>query len=88
MRARDYLTTEEMHSIAQGTETGAVGVMLAACRRERERVLKAVLTNARINTERVEDDVRFYHGVIRGLEFLGELQSAARSEMGIREDML
>ncbi len=88
MRARDYLTTEELHSIAQGTETGAVGVMLAACRRERDRVLKAVLTDARINTERIEDDVRFYHGMMRGLEFLGELHSAARREAGIREDML
>lgn len=86
MRAGDYLTSEEMHGAAEALSTGAGAALLAACRRERARVLSALAGEARIGTERIEDDIRFQLGVARGLEFAGRVRECARRELGLPAD--
>jgi hypothetical protein len=86
MRADDYLTAEEKRQVAEAGLTGTGLAMLAACRRERARIADGLGGESRIGSERIEDDVRFHLGVMRGLEFLARLRGCARRELGMTPD--
>ena len=86
MKTSDYLNTEARLNVAGAENTGVGMAMLKACRGERERCVAGLMTDARLNTERIEDDIRFHLGMIRGLEFLDRLRECARRELGMPVD--
>lgn len=86
MRASDYLSREELANVAGAEGTGAGAALLAACERECKRIEKSLATDAKINCEKIEDDVRYKLGAMSGLRFLERLRKCARAELGMHDD--
>lgn len=86
MRASDYLTAEERLNVAEAGATGAGAALLAAARRERRRIEAALGSDAKVGCERIEDDIRFHLGMMRGLEFMERLRGCARRELNLADD--
>jgi hypothetical protein len=74
VRASDYLTPGEIVAVAEAEATGVGGALLRAARAERKRIEGGIATDEKINCERVEDDLRFHLGMMRGLEFFARLR--------------
>lgn len=86
MRASDYLTPGEIVAVSEAEATGVGGALLRAARAERKRIEGGLATDAKINCERVEDDLRFHLGMMKGLEFLTRLRECACRELGRRSE--
>ena len=86
MRASDYLTAEERRNVAESGSSGAAEPLQEAARRERRRIEDALGSDAKVGCERIEDDIRFHLGMMRGLEFLERLRECARRELNLADD--
>ena len=74
-----YVVEEaERNEIARADETMVGRAMFAAVDRKVEELRADYEAHPRINTERVEDDIRFKLGKLSGVKWLAELQAEAR----------
>ncbi len=86
MRASDYLTPAEIVAVVSCEATGVGGALMRAARAERKRIEEGLGTDAKIGCERIEDDVRYHLGMMRGLEFFKRLRECACRELGRSPD--